>query len=406
MNNIELGIVFNELHRHRNALIDEMNSLFSTLEREYKKKGGIKEKYGLESHMGFNIFTSISQKYYMENFHSDILNLILDFKTPEIGNPKYIEEFLKLIDKVRIDTVPIFTKIDGIVVEREIGKIDLTLHDTENAIIIENKINNAVDQPNQIARYIEKIEKRGMAVRCIVYLTLTPGKRPQLQDYSCDYKKYKKQIEEKICLLSAVEGDNKIDIVHGYLPDCLESTNDIVAKVYIDQYRKLLMHLGGKEVMKESNKKIIEEIFSEKEKIGLVMDLVEVWTERKDLLGEIIIDYIMKNDQEYSFHPFSECWKTIHKRLDDDVSIAFCIDGSFGFVYAPGKDRIPQKKISRLEKLLTGHQFDKYSTEELGSDGYWVHRKINFDGYTDILSKIKEMTFIRLQELGNIYLEP
>ena len=45
----------------------------------------------------FNIFSAISDTYKKENYCSDILKLILDPNTDEIGNPKYLYEFLLFI---------------------------------------------------------------------------------------------------------------------------------------------------------------------------------------------------------------------------------------------------------------------------------------------------------------------
>jgi hypothetical protein len=55
--------------------------------------------YAIEKNINFNIFTSLTNYYYRENMHSDILKLIFDPYTEKIGNIKYIELFKNFIEK-------------------------------------------------------------------------------------------------------------------------------------------------------------------------------------------------------------------------------------------------------------------------------------------------------------------
>ena len=49
---------------------------------------------------GFNIFKIISDIYYRENFHSDILTSLLQKEQKHNGEDKYLKEFVKLLERV------------------------------------------------------------------------------------------------------------------------------------------------------------------------------------------------------------------------------------------------------------------------------------------------------------------
>jgi len=67
---------------------------------------------------------------------------------------------------------------ENIHIERETNKIDLFLYDDKmNGIIIENKINWADDQRDQLGRYYTKMKGKGYNINTIIYLTLTPEKK-------------------------------------------------------------------------------------------------------------------------------------------------------------------------------------------------------------------------------------
>ena len=63
-----------------------------------KKKSEILKVYHLDETEQFSFFESISDKYYYEKFHSDILRTILSPDTPKIGNKAFLKAFLSCID--------------------------------------------------------------------------------------------------------------------------------------------------------------------------------------------------------------------------------------------------------------------------------------------------------------------
>ena len=192
----------------------------------------IRNEYHIDRNIGFNIFTSISDTYYKENFHSNVLKLILDPNTEVIGNSQFISEFLNILNTLKSDvkTMP-YSK--NLKVVREEGGIDLLIHDGKHAVIIENKINNAVDQDDQLARYFKYVNKdKKLDVLAIVYLPLSPEKKPQLENYSKQYAKYVDKINNKLVILPAID-KSKVDYAHGFLDKCDELSTDEITRVLL-----------------------------------------------------------------------------------------------------------------------------------------------------------------------------
>ena len=132
-------------------------------------KDDVIRQYDLTREAKFNIFETISDLYTREKFHSDILFTILDSNTPEIGtirNKEILEEFVKMVDSsfefIVDDTVKVSKEESNKVLNGDYekqGYIDLLITNSHNqAIIIENKINDAPDMENQLVRYMEYVK--------------------------------------------------------------------------------------------------------------------------------------------------------------------------------------------------------------------------------------------------------
>lgn len=112
----------------------------------------------------------IEEMYVNENSHTKFLIKLLGYR--ENGRHPVFESFLKLLKlTLNVCTPQLccgYEYIDGRIEDRE----------GNYAVIIENKIYGACDQPQQLERYIETLETSGYACEQIyvVYLTLDGGK--------------------------------------------------------------------------------------------------------------------------------------------------------------------------------------------------------------------------------------
>lgn len=169
---------FNKLNQH----FSELNHFFKsskTLAHNYDNhKNNIGE-------VGFNIFTISSDLYYRENFHSDIIKSLLDPSEKHNQINLYLDLFIDLLNK--INNTNSISKVDfkNAEVIREKDNIDILIKNdfTRKAIIIENKINNAIDQRRQLPKYYNNLTVNYDVV-AIVYLTLNSSKKPYKNDWT------------------------------------------------------------------------------------------------------------------------------------------------------------------------------------------------------------------------------
>ena len=151
-----------------------------------------KEHFDRKSHSKedrYNIFRIISNLYYRENFHSDIIAFFLDPNGNHGCKHLMLDLFISMLNKAGCD-IDYMDYSDAVVV-REEARIDILISSEENkkAIVIENKINNAGDMPRQLPRYYDYVTKNYI-LDAIVYLPLSFNKTPNMNDWTEMDKKH------------------------------------------------------------------------------------------------------------------------------------------------------------------------------------------------------------------------
>ena len=127
----------------------------------------------------FNFFNLTSAHYYKENYHSDILKAFLD-------NHLFLEFFLNDLNKnfphLEIDN----SDYSDYEVLREVGKIDIWIRDlsSKKSILIENKINDAIDMHRQIPRYVDYALASNYEIDAIIYLSIDGKKQPEKKSWT------------------------------------------------------------------------------------------------------------------------------------------------------------------------------------------------------------------------------
>ena len=216
--------------------------------REYIKKNNFEENYP------FNIFELISDIYYRENFHSDIIAQL--FK-----NEIILKNFLKFIGANE-------SAYKNAEVEREESKIDILIKTEKNCIIVENKLNWAKDMPEQLFRYYSECKNnKKLEVDKIVYLSPNSSKMPE--DYSV-----KEIPKELIKTTVGYDGENN-DFYTMVLEKSLKEMNNNEPKEWLlllEHYLKIL-RLTGETKMDKLTKEFYDKIVNdgkEYEKIKLI----------------------------------------------------------------------------------------------------------------------------------------
>ena len=216
--------------------------------REYIDKNNFEENYP------FNIFELISDIYYRENFHSDIIAKLFE-------NEIVLKNFL---DFIGVDK----NKYKNYEVEREESKIDILIKTEKNCIIVENKLNWAKDMPEQLFRYYNECKNnKKLEVDKIVYLSPNSWKQPEEQSI-------KEIPKELIKTIIGYDGENN-DFYTMVLEKSLEEMNNKEPKEWrllLEHYLKILRQTGETKMdklTKEFYDKIVND-GKEYEKIELI----------------------------------------------------------------------------------------------------------------------------------------
>jgi hypothetical protein len=183
----------------------------------------------------YNIFTLSSYNSYLENFHSDVISVLLN------PNERHNHEnvFLNLFFDYLISLNVNIQKDDYSLCEitREQGRIDIWVKDntSKKSLIIENKINNAEDQDKQLENYYNYAKDSGFNVDAIIYLTLNGNKNAPITEIP--------ELNNIIINIPAFANDQN-DFTNGWLLKCYENSNDEHNRSFIYQYSKLIKHLS------------------------------------------------------------------------------------------------------------------------------------------------------------------
>lgn len=390
---------------------EEICFFFCSFLNLWEKKKKLRAELGINSDNNFNIFTSIAEYYWYENLHSDILKNILDPFTPVVGNPEFLRSFLELIG-INPETF----NYKNASVEREAEKIDLLIYDEKSAIIIENKINFACDQPNQLPRYYEKItDPNGnykKKVIKIVYITLSNKKNPTF-DYSEEYRCYEQNIKNCLLHVAAVNKPTKqfaanfmLSNKKGFLSKLIEIVNESekneneknTSIVYLQQYEQLLNYLGEQEIMNDINEQIAELMFNTEDSSNMTKEIIDIYNKKYLYLGNICLKKILEENTE-KYIKIDNNEQYIGKKINDKAYAYFAVENennnkiySYGF-YNPNSDwsKKEQKTFS-----------SKMNTDNVDSNSEWVYKYLSFK---ELEEKISGITIEKLTDFIKNLLE-
>jgi hypothetical protein len=259
-----------------------------------------KEHENKEIDSGFNLFNIISDTYYKENFHSDILKSLLSPNEKHNEGDKYLNQFIIYIKSLGASVNPLDYKHSEVF--REKGRIDILIKDelTKKSIIIENKINGAFDMHRQLPRYYNNLTNEGFDVDAIVYLLLNDEKKPSVDGWN-DFEINK--IDEKLIVVSTCKKSEN-DLLHGWIYKCEKMTNNVDALFVLRQYGKLLELLGGNIMNKQISEKFFETML-EGENFNTALSLKTMIEELASYRIERILDEFRNNPK-----PFYQVRKT------------------------------------------------------------------------------------------------
>ena len=266
-----------------------MNDIINILNQVRIVSRKIKEqrKEKFERGENYNIFNDLGFMSDEVHLHSMFLANLLNPKGSHGQRGKFLEAFLKMLQKtfpaISADSLELDTAIASVEVEKYIGRqtdseggrIDIYLSDGKHSIIIENKI-YAGDQHHQMLRYWNYgMSQKGDDTEksfVLIYLTLD-GCSPSKESLGEDLKE-----NDIVCL------SYKNDI-RGWLDRCVElASRTPLVRETINQYISTIDILTNN--VMEDNKELLD-ILSKEENLDAVFDIIN---SKENLINHIIND--------------------------------------------------------------------------------------------------------------------
>ncbi|MBA7535317.1 hypothetical protein ES705_27570 [subsurface metagenome] len=276
--------------RHFWSLNELLNS--SELKNISKKYYQNREEH---KNSGFNIFNLISDKYYYENFHSDIIATFLNPNGEHQEGNKFLKILIELLQKLKPDLAIEIDDFSNASTLRENHRIDILIqdHETEKVVIIENKIKNAWDTYRQLPTYVSEMGMENVAA--IIYLPLDPNKVPDKTDWTEEEISF---IDSKLICLPAYNRTEN-DLYSGWLQRCINEAGNDDVKTILKQYSKLIQKLGGLIMDKNLFSKFYDKALSERDFFKSSLSVKEFVDNLPNYRIEKIVDTFIGNPKPF-----------------------------------------------------------------------------------------------------------
>ena len=301
--------VIDNLYSSMNNYNIEVINLISNFKKEnIERYEDILEKQG--DKLNFNIFDIITDKWKKENFHSEILKFLLE---------NYEEFFNNFLELINIKDKKEYSNAE---ITNEEARIDILIKSENKAIIVENKINWAPDQNEQLAKYYKKVKyEYKKEVEKIIYIVPSKDKNPDAQTFG-EYEKEIKDRLEKIISFDGSENDlvSCLEKSRDKLKENLEKTKnnldseDFNKLFFINHYIEILKRTGAgdmSEVELKFFKEVMEKYKTDKDIFKKIKYIGEMYNNLLEIKNKYILENIKAKDWGYNKkYSYYSCWDT------------------------------------------------------------------------------------------------
>ena len=345
---------------------------------------------------GFNIFYLISDYYYRETFHGDIIAALLSPEEKHNARNLYLNLFLEMVNHELNKTgkglyVPFY---ENAIVKREMGtndgelrgRIDIFIEGKDkqdkHCVVVENKLNNAPDTPQQLEKYYNDLKNKGYKVDAFVYMPLDPSKKPYDKDWEHEVKKY---INEHLVIIPAYSKEG-VNLINNWLEPAVEKSNSESleeAKFVLKQYIKLLNNLTI-DIM--DNKKIISIL---KNNIDTAFGIFSVRDDFYNEIKNVFIGKIKEKLEELQYKVDIKGDNRIEIKKTDYPSWTFIIERlSINGTWYRGLEYTGKSKINTTKFCGWNKESENYP---LGWEYYGEKKGEEYKGHWDNLETLRIM---------------
>jgi len=290
-------------------------ALHNMFDRDWSKlHDNIRAHIDLQQRVSYNIASISNYTSHHENFHSDVWGFLLDPTGSHKQNDLFLKLFLRYLSSLNIITSDDEAKFIGARILREKGRIDISIVDKANSacIIIENKINNARDQKDQMLRYYRYAKKQDLTVVAMLYVSAQGERQAVL-------------IDGPVITPIAVSNGSPNDLINGWISVCRSSISYDGSEAFEDirslihQYYLLLKHLTISS-MKVQTAKTLYEYLNKSEDFNTAIAISEQLDNLKYYRHQLFIEQMGNNyfkpfgsqtiySKEYPNHMIFKYWK-------------------------------------------------------------------------------------------------
>ena len=273
---------------------EDFEKLFVDMSKGYMAAKAQADRQRAMGRHDYNIFTLFHNFSDEVNLHSNFIASLLDPNGDHYKGDLFLKLFLETcgIDDFSIET-------STATIFKEFKHIDIYISDGKKHIILENKV-YAKDQPTQIARYIDTIQKEGAKDEDICVLYLHPdGKLPDNQSFG-DYH-------------TRLLGENpsiKFKVI-SYGKEILE---------WIDRCKNEVSNITDLNVFLSQYKDVIEMIYDRYKRIDEMNneDLVKIFKDNYRAVSDIVSNYEQTRRKiiDEFFKNISDNLKGMYKKED------------------------------------------------------------------------------------------
>jgi len=320
-----------------------------------------------------SLFKEISNYHYRENYHSDILALYLRFKEVKKEFIIWLNNYLSLKDK----SVNYDEYAEGLV-EREEDRIDILLFssDKKKAIIMENKSNNAGDQPKQLFRYYNKLKNDNIIVEAIFYLNKTSLKEPDLDDLN---ENEMNELKELLVVGKLVEENSFTENV---IKNVIKKTNNIRLNALSQEIMDLFNSVIYGDINMEDLENFVKEL-SDKDNLEKLQKVIEAYYDIPKYFVNKYLGYLNSKNTGYKIWVYNNT--TLVTDIKTKNGINYTIDVAFSinnisfelWIRNKGTEKCSKEEILGKLKSTAGNDFP--FKDSLTGRGYKINLKNTLD---------------------------
>lgn len=380
------------LGKHKNTIEKHIEAINAFLGNNKVKHvaWNYSERKSSREEESFNVFKLASDRYYRENFHSDIMKAFLDPNEKHKGGNLYLFSFIDFINEGFSNKICISKQnYTNAIVVREAGRIDILIRSetSKHCIIIENKLYNAKDTERQLPKYYDWMTEQGFTVDAIVYIPLNENKVPDKSTWIGDDEKH---VNDLLCIVPGYSR-NRFNLVENWLKPCTMLSGDIDCISILRQYGKLIKTLSNNNM----DNMLLEKFYNsllEDDNYNVAMSVKDMLQQLPKYMADRLCEEFKKNEGDYKVWKYKDNFCGVYFEKDIQYKIDIWTSELGYVIYVFGQNQVERIMDWTVNiNSLKEYGFVNENGREYKKDGYKFNQENDVVKCVyDIISEIKK----------------